>query len=98
MNKRQQLITRNKQLEPDKSRSVPTSHCIECFKPVIGVPYSFAGGLAFAALAGFDLGISFGVFRLILDLLFGHHEIPIRAPDLIAIISRSQHHQGDRHP
>ena len=46
MNKRQQLITRNKQQEPDKPRSVPTIHCIECFKPVTGVPYSFAGALA----------------------------------------------------
>src|SRR4029077_9033991 len=43
---RQQLINRNKQQQPDKSRPVPTIHCIECFKPVTGVPYSFAGGLA----------------------------------------------------
>ena len=45
MSKRQQLINR-KQQQPDKLHPVPTIHCIECSKPVTGVSYSFAGGLA----------------------------------------------------
>jgi len=54
----------------------------------------FADGAA-AAARGFDLGIAFGALGFFLHFLFGHHEVLLGAPPLVAVIRRGDDDEAE---